>query len=214
VAAEIIADLREHGIVRRGWLGVQIQPVTEDIAGALGLDGPGGAIVVRPLPDSPALAAGLRTQDVILAINGTAVANSRELARAIGNLDPDAEVRLTLIRAGERMEMSVTLAAMPNDAVRMAAAPDAPAPSPNGLGLGLAETRNGAVVIADLDPNGTAAVAGLREGDRIAAIGNIDVNDVGDVRTAVDEARSAGRDTVLFQIERNGQTALVAVPLS
>ncbi|MCQ3943051.1 MAG: serine peptidase, partial [Alphaproteobacteria bacterium] len=85
----VIAQLKDKGAVSRGWIGVQIQPVTKDIADSLGLKGPGGALVSEPQADSPAMKAGIESGDVILSVDGEPVKNARELARKIGNMTPN-----------------------------------------------------------------------------------------------------------------------------
>src|SRR3546814_16774844 len=86
----VVAQLREHGQVERGWLGVQIQNVTPDLAEALGLDEAAGAMVAAVTPDSPAAEAGIKTGDVILGFAGTDIADSRELARVVAQHPPDS----------------------------------------------------------------------------------------------------------------------------
>jgi len=214
VAANVVAELRDNGSVSRGFLGVQIQSIDASLAGALGLPGPGGALVGGPTGDSPAFAAGIQTRDVILRLNGEDIADSTDLARKIGALDPGASVTLTVFRSGETIEITVTLGAMPTEAQRAAAqepAPVEPAPEINiGMAIG---TYQGNVVIADLNPTGSAAQAGLRQGDVIVAVGDTQVQSTQDVRDAVTAARDADRPAVLFQVTRSGATLFVAVPL-
>lgn len=217
VAAAIVADLRDHGSVQRGWLGVQIQPVTPAIAAALGLDTEGGALIAAPLGNGPAEAAGLQSRDVVLAINGEAVEDQTDFARRIGALDPNTEVTLSIFRDGETIDLTVTLGTMPAEGARVAQ--NGPAPTQPeeaaqpGIGLSVAQLRDGGVVIAQINPNGTAAEAGLREGDVIVAVGNDTIESTADVRAAVDAAREAGRESILFQINRDGGTLIVAVQL-
>jgi serine protease Do len=101
--------------VTRGWLGVQIQPVTEDIAESLGLDAAQGAIVADVTPDSPALEAGIKTGDTILELNGEAVADPRDLARKVAMISPGQAVELSVYRGGKRETVSVDLGTMPGD---------------------------------------------------------------------------------------------------
>jgi serine protease Do len=217
VAADVIADLKDDGVVSRGYLGIQIQSVDATMAGALGLPGPGGALVGGPNGDSPAFAAGIQTRDVILKLNGEDVADSTDLARKIGALDPGVAVTLTVFRNGQTMDITVTLTAMPTDAERDAAntaptpSPGEPAPEANiGLAIG---NYQGQVVIADINPTGSAAQAGLKQGDVIVAIGDTQVQSTQDVRDAVQAARDGDRPAVLFQVTRDGATLFFAVPL-
>ncbi|MCB1507203.1 MAG: trypsin-like peptidase domain-containing protein [Hyphomicrobiaceae bacterium] len=114
IVQDVIQQLRDHGEIQRGWLGVQIQGVDENIAAAAGLDAARGALVVAPQPDSPATLAGIQRGDVIVAVNGEAIATPRELSRMIARLDPGAEVAVTVIREGAEQVISVTLGQLPN----------------------------------------------------------------------------------------------------
>ena len=114
-AKTVVAQLQKDGHVTRGWLGVQIQPVTAGIADSLGLKKAEGAMVDEPQSGSPAAKAGIKSGDVITAVNGTPVKDARDLARTIGMMAPDSAVKLDIIRQGEPKTVSVTLAQMPND---------------------------------------------------------------------------------------------------
>src|SRR5579862_4523011 len=110
----VVAQLKASGHVTRGWLGVQIQPVTATIADSLGLKKAEGALVAEPQDGSPAAKAGVLSGDVITAVNGTPVKDARELARTIGTIAPNATVKLDLIRAGQAKTISLTLGEMPD----------------------------------------------------------------------------------------------------
>ncbi len=109
LAKQVIADLADDGQVERGWLGVAIQPVSDDIAAALGLETAQGALVAEVTPDSPAASAGLRRGDVIRAVDGRTVKTPRDLTRLIATAKPGSKVRLELLRAGKPTELAVTL---------------------------------------------------------------------------------------------------------
>jgi serine protease Do len=111
----VVAQLKDKGHVTRGWLGVQIQPVTADIADSLGLKKAAGAMVDEPQSGSPAAKAGIESGDVITAVNGAPVKDARELARTIGMMAPDTSVKLDIVRKGEPRSITVTLAEMPNE---------------------------------------------------------------------------------------------------
>ena len=108
-ASEVVDDLIHNGQVVRGWLGVQIQPVTSDIAESIGMKENEGAIVTAPQDGSPAADAGIKSGDVITAVDGVKVANPRELARKIGDYAPDSKVKVTLFRDGKTQDVEVTL---------------------------------------------------------------------------------------------------------
>src|SRR6188472_4015951 len=113
-AKMVVAQLKEHGRIDRAWLGVQIQPITAEIADSLGLKKAEGAIVAEPQADSPALKAGIAASDVITAMNGAAIKDSRDLARKVGTMAPGTSVKLTVARKGEVKTIDLVLGKMPN----------------------------------------------------------------------------------------------------
>src|SRR5438067_1826429 len=110
----VVAQLKDRGSVTRGWIGVQIQPVTPEIAESLGMKKPGGALVAEPQKDGPAAKAGIQSGDVITAVNGNAVADARDLARKIGGMAPGATVKVSIVRAGAEKTLSLTLGELPS----------------------------------------------------------------------------------------------------
>ncbi len=219
-AENVVTSLRDHGVVVRGWLGVQIQTVNGDIAAALGLTEAGGALVADPQPNSPAAAAGIRAGDAILAVDGQPIADSHELAMRISRYAPNTQVNLTLWRDGAETSLPVTLGAMPGDTQvaaldggRRLDPPQAPAPAViDDLGFSLELTPDGAV-IADVDPESEAAANGLRPGDVIVAVGTSTVGTPTDVEAKVAEARTAGLKAVLLRVQSGDNTRFVAIPL-
>src|SRR5215813_6579532 len=114
-AKMVVGQLKEHGRIDRAWLGVQIQPVTAEIAESLGLKKAEGAIVAQPKADSPAAKAGVVAGDVIADIDGASIKDSRDLARKIGMMAPGAKIKVTLLRNGETKTLTMTLGKMPNE---------------------------------------------------------------------------------------------------
>ena len=143
-ARTVVAQLKEHGFVDRAWLGVQIQPVTAEIADSLGLKKAEGAIVAEPQADSPALKAGIAAGDVITAMNGAAIKDSRDLARKVGTMAPGTSVKLTVARKGEVKTIDLTLGKMPNQQQAKADTDTSTEGSPR-LGLSLAPPRKSPV---------------------------------------------------------------------
>jgi serine protease Do len=111
----VVAQLRDKGSVTRGWIGVQIQPVTPDIADSLGLKQATGALVAEPQAGSPAAKAGIQSGDVITSVDGTPVHDARELARRIGTMAPGTSVKLGVIHQGEEKTVTLTLGTLPNE---------------------------------------------------------------------------------------------------
>lgn len=212
-ARSVVRDLIENGGVVRGWLGVRIQPVTQDIADSLGMDEATGAIVTDPQEDSPADEAGIRAGDVITAVDGDEVENPRELARRIGAFPPESEIAVTVWRDGRSRDIEVTLGTLDETAM---AGPDASKSSMRSLariGLELETNPDGSgVVVADVVPGSSAADKGLRPGDVISSVNGEDVSSPDDVLKIVREADDLGRKGTLFQIRRGDDARFVAIP--
>src|SRR5271166_3847912 len=218
VAKGVIQSLKDDGKVARGWLGVQIQPVTQDIADSMGLKESKGALVDKAEKDSPAAAAGLRDGDVITSVNGEAVADSHDLARKIAALGPKKEADLAIIRNGSPETVKVTLGAMQDDKQAKANAPDAHAKdamAKYGMTLEPATAAEGAgktgVVVADVDPDGAAAQKGIATGDVILEVAGKPVSNPSDVTAAIDAAKAGGKKSVLMQVKTADSTRFVAL---
>jgi serine protease Do len=216
----IVAQLKDKGSITRGWLGVQIQPVTGDIANSLGMKRAEGAIVDEPQPNSPAVKAGIEAGDVIIAVNGAAVKDSRDLARNISMMAPGSSVKLDVLHKGVAKSMTVVLGEMQNQ--RQAKAVDRHSEDANGtprLGLSLAPANEVAgsgkagVVVTAIDPNSPAAEHGFQSGDVILSVGEKMVASPGDVRSALKEANADGKRSVLMRVKTADATRFVAVPL-
>ncbi|RXH03093.1 Do family serine endopeptidase [Bradyrhizobium zhanjiangense] len=219
----VVAQLKDKGAVTRGWLGVQVQPVTSDIADSLGLKQARGAIVDNPQPDSPAAKAGIEAGDVITSVNGTAVKDSRDLARTIATLAPGSSVKLDVFHKGESKTVTLALGELPNERQAQGKAYDGkvqPGAGMPRLGLGLAPAGDvqGAgqkgVVVTEVDPEGPAAQRGIKTGDVILNVGGKAVSNVGEVRSELAQAKSSGKRSVLLQIRSADATRFVAVPLA
>ncbi|MEP4031397.1 Do family serine endopeptidase [Roseibium polysiphoniae] len=219
-ATDVIMDLRDDGSVVRGWLGVHIQGVSDDIAESLGLDEARGAIVADAQDDSPAEKAGLKSGDTILSVDGTKVEGPRELSKIIAAYEPDTDVDITVWRDGKEKTIEVTLGKLPEAEKVASAEPVAPErTSLDDMGLELvtadeAGVDGEGVVIAEVDPSGAAAEKGLRRGDRIVEVAGVAVKTPSDVVKAVADAEENGRKAVLFRIENNDATRFVALPMN
>jgi serine protease Do len=216
----VVAQLKEKGVVTRGWIGVQIQPVTPEIAEGLGLKQAGGALVAEPQKDSPAVKAGIQAGDVIVSVDGERVKDARWLSRTIGSMAPGKTVRLGIIRKGEEKTVNLTLGELPNTReARADARPDrrggrSERQDEPRLGLSLAPAeREPGVVVAEVDPDSPAADFGFRAGDVILEVGGKTVSTPEDVRKALAAARSEGKRSVLMRVKSEQGTRYVAVPL-
>jgi serine protease Do len=216
----VVAQLKDKGTVTRGWIGVQIQPVTPELADSLGLKKAGGALVAEPQKDGPAVKAGIQAGDVIAVVDDKPVLDARDLARKIGGLAPGTTVKLGLIRGGAEKTVSLTLGELPN--VREARAEteqggkgkkgrtDEPR-----LGLSLAPGGSGepGVVVAEVDPSGPAADFGFKAGDVILEVGGKAVTTPDELRKALGTARAEGKHSVLMRVKSDQGTRYVAIPL-
>jgi serine protease Do len=229
LARPIVEQLRSGGRVRRGYLGVGIQPVGDDIAASLGLPKNRGEIVANVEPTGPAARAGIRQGDVIVSVAGQAVTEDNTLSYIVANSRIGASVPIELIRDGRRQTLNATIAERPGEQVLAGQPTDEPGSAMpredtqqaarRSLGVSLQpltpeirqQLRVGAdvqgLVIAGLNPNSDAAAKGLRRGDVIRRINNRDVTTPEQAAAVVDEARKAGRNAVLLLVQRGQNPA-------
>ena len=218
VVKNVVEQLKANGAVTRGWIGVQIQNVTQDLADDLGLKDPSGALVAEAQKDSPAAAAGVKSGDVITAVDGEAVADPHDLARRIAALGPKKTAKLAIIRNGSPMTIDVTLGSMPADKTASA---DTRNSDDNGgsasmlakLGLTLhsAHGQDG-VVVTEVDPDGAAADKGLKQGDVILEVAGKSVSRPAEVAEAIDAAKSDGKKSVLLRVKSGDGERYLTLP--
>jgi serine protease Do len=215
VVKSVVQSLKDHGSVARGWLGVEIQPVSADIADSLGIKEASGALVSKAQNDSPAAAAGVKTGDVITSVNGESVADPRELARKIALLGPKSNAELGILRDGAKQTISVKLGAMAGEKEAKAdvATPKGGSTELAKLGLTVEPAKAGhdGVVVADVDPDGAAGQKGLQAGDVILDAGGKPVTSAGDITAALDAAKADGRKAVLLRVKSGENFHFVAL---
>jgi len=210
-AQDVIASLKDNGAVTRGWLGVQIQPVTEDIAESLGLAEAKGAIVSDVTENSPALAAGLKAGDTIVKLDGKDVKDARDLARKVATIAPQKSVPVTIVRDGKTMEVDVKIGVMPGDLKMAGGKTTDQKTNLAALGIELAPAPDGAgVQITGVKPDSPAAERGLKAGDVILEVGGREVNKPGDVTDALKDGTKA---RVLMLVRSGDNQRFVALPL-
>lgn len=210
-ATSVIDSLKANHKVTRGWLGVQIQPVTADIAESLGLAKAQGALISNLTTGSPALKAGLKSGDTILKVDGTDVLDARDLAKLIAKVAPGKTVELAIMRDGKAQTVSVKLDTMPVDP-KMAAAPSAEPKSDSltGYGIEVAPADDGAgVKVTKVDPRSSAAERGLKQGDVILEVAGNEVTDMSGVDLALKSA--TGKKVLMLVRNADGQR-YVALP--
>ena len=206
----IVDQLRDHGSVQRGWLGVSLQPMDQELATAMRATDSKGALVSAVEPDSPAAKAGLRAGDVITGINGQTVASPRDLAAGVADVAPGGTATLAVLRDGTAMEQRVEVGTNP---ANVAAATKPGQPGQPSLGIAMAPRRDGGVEITRVEPGSVAAERGLRPGDVVVRAGERDAANPQDVVAAVRSAREAGRPSIALQVERDGARRFIALPL-
>jgi len=223
--ANVVSDLRTKGHVERGWLGVQIQPVTEEVAASLGLDSDEGVLVADVLDDSPAEKAGVNSGDVIISAAGERMTDYRDLTRLIAGIEAGTGVELTVFRDGRALTLPVTIGSMPRETVAQAA-PEGPDGDEPRIGLYLApltpalrserglDPDSEGVLVAQVEAGSPAQRAGIEAGSLISMVGQQMVSTPDEVATAVRKAAKDERPSVLLRVERDGEQRYVTVPLS
>lgn len=225
LAKRVAAQLSEYGTTRRGWLGVFIQEVTPDIAGTLGLDDAGGALVSSVNEKSPADMAGLEPGDVILSFDGKPIERMRDLPRIVAETDIGTTVKVEVFQGGKQMTVEVTLGEL-EKAELVGLVGEEPKGDKQSFGrlgfsvedlsaelaekLGLDETLTGVVVTEVIDGS-PAAEKGLVPGDIIRRFGQRRVESAGDLAKSIEETLEAGRAGVLLLIEREGRERFVQI---
>lgn len=221
----VVKQLKEYGEVRRGWLGVNIGSVNDEMAEALGLDEPTGAII-RDVFDGPAKDAGLKTMDVIVMFDGKEVADSGALVRIVGGTPVGSTVKTIVLRDGKRMSIDVVLGQRPEP--NALAQGDKPAePEQQGLlGMQLSEITPDmrsdmnlsddvtGVLLLSVEADSLAAASGLVAGDVITDAAQNPVEEIADLVEQVENATGAGRESLLLLVRRDGEPRFVVLKLN
>jgi serine protease Do len=211
ITQDVITKLKDNGRVTRGWLGVQIQPVTDEIAQSLGLSSAKGAIVSDVTEKSPALDAGFKTGDTILKADGSDISDARDLSRKVARFAPGKTINIDIIRNGEPMTLAVKIGDMPtNMAMAGKAQPDEPAKM-SALGLKLGPADDGAgVKILEVQPDSVAERQGLKAGDVILEVAGKVVSGPSDVKQAM---KDNTKSRVLMLVRTGDGQRFLALPL-
>jgi len=221
VVKQVTDQLISSGTVTRGFLGVGIQDVSRDIAESVGLKAASGALVTEPTKDSPADKAGVKSGDVITAVDGKDVSNALDLSRTIAGKNPGTAVELTVWRDGKEQKISVTLGKL--DETQQASNDNQPSqpdqqqtePASTSVGLTLVPNSDGdGLLIQDVDQSSPAAEKGFAVGDTILEVNNQKVSSVADFEKAIKAVKDAGRGTALVKAQRDGNTRFIGLPLN
>ena len=226
MAKDIVAELKNNGTVARGWLGVEIQPVTEAIAASLGLDEARGALVANVVKGSPASKSGFRVGDVILNMDGAKLQEFKDLPKRVASTPAGNKSVFDIYRDGSRQKLKVVIGAMPDQEDKLAQVDHNSKSDTAKLGLKLAsltpENRerykvgkdSGGVLVAGVDRNSPASKAGIRPGSVINMVGQKTVETPDDVIEHVRDAAEQNKSAVLLRVEYRGQNRFVAVKLA
>ena len=213
-AMDVADQLRENGYVARGWLGVSIQEITSELAEALDMDVPKGALISQIIEDSPAQKSGLNEEDVILFFDGEEIFYSSDLPLTVGAIRPDTEVNAMVLRDGKKKTIKVTVGELPKD----------PAVTFNDikqniLGIVVENQTNEnersfveGVVVTSLDPEGIAYRSGIRRGDVIYSLARIKIKNVNEFRDILSELDTEKNSTI--GVARNGNKRILSLNLS
>jgi len=236
VVKAIVDQLKDHGNVSRGWLGVQIQNLTPDMAASLGVGNAKGAIVAGVVDDSPAAKAGFKQGDVIISLNGSDIDDNRDLTRKVASLRAGQKADFSILREGQKRQIAAVIAKRDDQQLASADRPATPnrpergranrQASTTSLGMELmpltSETREQfnvdgkvtGVVVSSVDPNSEAADKGFRPGDVIVGIGNKTVRTPDDIEQGVADAKKSGRETVLLLVSGDQGQHYVALKVA
>lgn len=226
--APVVNQLRKFGQVKRGWLGVHIQQVTDEIAESLGLDKSEGALVASVIEDGPAAKSKIKAGDVILTFNGKAVTEMRLLPKIVADTEVEKAVKVEIWRGGKMVTLDVKVGELEEE-VQTASTGSSSSKTKSGeshiddLGLTLSSTTDSlreqykleqkakGVVITKVDDEGPAAEKGIRAGDLIVEIGQEEVTNPSQVTTKINEAKKQGRKSVLLLLEGQSGLRFVAI---
>jgi len=219
VAKELLVSLREKGRVVRGWLGVQVQRVTPELAKSFGLDRERGALVADVMPNTPAERAGIERGDVIIEFNGRKIEEMNDLPRIVASVSPGSEVAVKLLRKGQERTIRVKVDEMKEE--RVAAAGGGTLEESLGMtvqeltpeiarSLGLSDTKG--IVVTNVEENSSADEAGIRRGDVILEINQRKVDSLKEYQAAL--ARVSGADSMLLLVRRGNNVLYVALKMA
>jgi serine protease Do len=225
VAMSVVDELKASGSVRRGWLGVQIQDINDELAASFGLENATGALVGDVVEGSPAAQAGIKVGDVIVTFDGKDVDTAKALSLAVAAADPADKVPLRVLRDGKGKSLHVTLGEAEQQQARTSFGGNKESEPASELGLSLAELTDiyrqrlglpddvKGVLITEVQPGSDAAEQGLRPGDVVSRIGSSRIENIDDAMRAINEARSRG-DRAALLVRRNDGQQYVSVAFS
>jgi serine protease Do len=210
VAKTVIAQLRDHGQVARGWLGVSMQPLTPALAKAAGLPNANGVMVDSVVDNSPAAHASVQQGDVITGFNGKPVTDARDLAMDVAGVQSGTKADMTVWRSGASHTLAVTIG---DEQKQTKVASAAPASLPHPVGMSLAADENG-VLVNSVTPGSHADESGLQAGDIIQRVGGAKVTSPDQVVGAIRDAEQQDRQALSLLVMRDGQASYLGLQLA
>jgi len=230
LARDVVQQLRQFGSARRGWIGVRIQPVTQELVEAMNLPSNRGALVSDVTKGGPAARAGLRNGDLVTGFDGKPVADNRALPRIVANTPIGKTVNIDVLRKGRKVSSRITVQKLADASPKDKAVKAPPAPKPRSklqqMGLSLGVLDNGArgrykigpkvqgVVVTAVDPGSPAGDKNMRPGDVIVQVQGAGVKTPADVGKAVDAAAKSKKPVALFLVSRGGDVTYVGLRLN
>jgi serine protease Do len=227
---QVITQLRQYGVARRGWVGVRIQQVTEDIAEGLGLPSAAGALVADVTPNGPAAKAGIQDGDLITSFDGQAIGDSRAVPRIVASTPIGKTVAVDVLRKGHKITLHLTVQRLdegpPQAPLKPGkAAPPKPKTKLSQLGLSLGPIDQGAraqfglkpsvqgVLVTDVEPDSQAAENNFKPGDVIVSVQKVPVHSADDVMHRIEADAKAGKKVEILLVNRDGNMTYVALRL-
>jgi serine protease Do len=230
LARDVVQQLRQYGVARRGWIGARVQPVTDELAQAFNLPSRQGALVIDVTKGGPAAKAGLLNGDLVTGFDGKPVPDDRMLPRIVANTPIGKTVNIDVLRKGHKVSYRLTVEKLADDSAPDKAVKAPPAPKPQSklgqLGLALGPLDAGArgrykigpqvqgVVVTNVDPGTAAGDKNMRPGDVIVQVQGAAVKTPDDVAKAVDGAAKSGKPVALFLVSRGGDVVYVGLRLN
>ena len=213
-AMDVADQLKEKGYVARGWLGVSIQEITSELAEALDMEIPKGALISQIIEDSPAEKSGLKEEDVILFFDGEEIFYSSDLPLTVGAIRPDTEVNAMVLRDGKKKTIQVTVGELPKDPTMAFNEPQQ-----NILGIVVEDQTEGnqrifieGVKVASVDPEGIAYKSGIRAGDIIYSLARVRIQNVNEFKDVLSDLDLEKNTTI--GVARNGNKRILSLNLS
>lgn len=226
--APVVAQILKYGEIRRGWIGVRIQTVTPEIAGTLGLGDPHGALVAGVTPGGPAEASGIEAGDLIIGFDGRPIRAMRDLPRIVAETAIGKNAVIEIVRSGKERKLRIKVAKLPDADQAMeekAAMPphalakvkllglDLVAITPDVRALYKLDADAQGVLVTDVAPSSAAADKAIKPGDIVVGAAQGEVKTPGEIAAAVEEAKKAGRKSVLLRLRSGGAPRFVALPV-